>query len=123
MREAPSVTLIEYLLGKGATVHAYDPVASETARHVFADKIAYAEEPLSVLNGADALIVCTDWDEFKNPSMDDVKRRLSSPVIFDGRNLYKCEVMAELGITYYSVGRKPVNPPAAAGAAKVAAES
>ncbi len=112
VREAPSITLMQHLLERGATVVAYDPVAEETCREVLADKITYAKDAAAALAGADALVVCTDWDEFKFPDFDEVKATLKSPVIFDGRNLYRPEMMREMGFTYHSVGRHPVVPEA-----------
>ena len=106
--EAPSITLMKHLLARGAKVVAYDPVAHETCHIMLGDKITYAEEPMSALDGADALIVCTDWDEFRQPDFEEIKRRMKSPVIFDGRNLYRPESMRESGFTYFSVGREPV---------------
>ena len=110
MREAPSITVMQHLLDRGATVVAYDPVAHETCRHVLGDRIGYAAEPMAALKDADALVVCTDWDEFKHPDFDEMVSLMKSPVIFDGRNIYRREVMHEHGFTYYSVGRHPVEP-------------
>ncbi len=110
VREAPSITLMQHLLSRGAEVIAYDPVAEETCREVLADKINYAADAVSAVQGADALVICTDWDEFKYPDFDAVKAGLVSPVIFDGRNLYRLELMQEAGFTYHSVGRDPVVP-------------
>jgi UDPglucose 6-dehydrogenase len=110
IREAPSITLMQQLLEAGATVAAHDPVAVTTCRGVLGDAVAYVEEPYAALDGADALVICTDWDEFKHPDFDEVKQRLRQPVIFDGRNLYRLETMREFGFTYHSVGRHPVQP-------------
>ena len=110
VREAPSITLIKGLLDRGATVVAYDPVASETAREVLGDSITYVDEPYGALDQASAVIVCTDWDEFKHPDFDNIKQRLDEPVVFDGRNLYALDSMQEAGFTYYSVGRAAVAP-------------
>jgi len=110
VREAPSITLMQNLLEGGASVVAYDPVAEETCREVLADKISYAHDAASALAGADALVVCTDWDEFKFPDFDAAKASMKSPVIFDGRNLYRPEIMREHGFIYHSVGRHPVVP-------------
>ena len=108
IREAPSITLMKALLERGAQVATYDPVAFEPARHVFGDKIEYINEPTSALDKADALIVCTDWDEFRQPDFEDMKRRMKSPVVFDGRNLYRPDHMKEQGFIYHSVGRDAV---------------
>jgi UDPglucose 6-dehydrogenase len=110
VREAPSITLMQNLLDSGATVVAYDPVAEETCREVLADKITYAKDAAAALADADALVVCTDWDEFKFPDFDAAKAAMKSPVIFDGRNLYRPEMMREHGFVYHSVGRHPVVP-------------
>jgi len=108
IREAPSITLMHFLLDQGAEVHAHDPVAFETCRAVFGDRVVYCDQSMSCLDGADALIICTDWDEFRRPEFEEMHRRMARPVIFDGRNLYRLEAMAEQGFTYYSVGRKPI---------------
>ncbi len=110
VREAPSITIMEHLLQHGAAVTAHDPVAVESCRQVLGDRVAYAEDLMSALDGADALIVCTDWDDFKRPDFDQMKKRMKSPVIFDGRNLYRRVTMKEKGFTYYCVGRDPVVP-------------
>ncbi len=108
VREAPSITIMQALLDRGATVVAYDPVAHESCEQVLGDRIEYADDAPDALDGADALVVCTDWDEFKHPDMDDAKRRMKDPVVFDGRNLYRRKAMRESGFTYYCVGREPV---------------
>jgi UDPglucose 6-dehydrogenase len=105
VREAPAITLMRQLLLRGATILAHDPVAHETCRMVLGDQINYVDNPYTALAGADALVICTDWDEFKHPDFEEMRRRLKDPVIFDGRNLYRPESMRELGFTYYSVGR------------------
>ena len=105
MRMAPSLTIIEHLLGYGATVTAFDPAAHETTQQAIGDKIEYAANEFDALEGADALIICTEWDQFRNANLDDVKARLKSPVVFDGRNLFKPSAMADSGFTYYSIGR------------------
>ena len=110
MREAPSVTIIEHLLEKGAEVTAYDPVAEQSARTIFDQRINYADDPYLACDDASALVVCTDWDEFKNPDLYGLKSRMSEPVVFDGRNLYKPNTMKSKGFTYYSVGRAPQTP-------------
>ncbi|MBI1372719.1 MAG: nucleotide sugar dehydrogenase [Phycisphaera sp.] len=110
MRQAPSVTIIRHLLDAGATVAAYDPVAEHTTREVFGDAIAYVDDPIEATDAADALVICTDWDEFKNPDFRAVKKGMKSPVIFDGRNLHRLDAMRRAGFTYYSVGRAVVTP-------------
>ncbi|BAM02304.1 UDP-glucose dehydrogenase family protein [Phycisphaera mikurensis] len=113
VREAPAVTLIEKLLAAGATVKAHDPVAHETARELLGDRITYCDRPMDTARDADALLICTDWPEFKQPPLERLRETLAAPVIFDGRNLYKPAVMEEAGFTYVSVGRRAVNAPAA----------
>ena len=118
VREAPSITLMKYLLDRGATIVAHDPVAHESTERVLGSRVNYCESMYDAVKGADALVICTDWDDFKNPDFREVRKRLKQPVIFDGRNLYRLEQMAESGFTYYSVGRRVVSS-AAAGAAAV----
>jgi UDPglucose 6-dehydrogenase len=108
IREAPAIKLIQTLLGNKVTVKAYDPAAMETTRRILNDKIEYCETPYSALEGADALIIVTEWNEFRTPDYEKIKKLLKEPVIFDGRNLYDLTKMEELGFTYYSVGRKTV---------------
>jgi UDPglucose 6-dehydrogenase len=110
IREAPAITLMQEMLDHGASVIASDPVAHDTCYQVLGDRIEYTEEPYSALDGADAVLVCTDWPEFKHPDFDEMAARLRQPVIFDGRNLYRPETLAEQGFTYYSVGRPPSQP-------------
>ena len=108
MREAPSVVLIGKLLKAGAKVRAYDPVATESARKIFGRRIAYGRSEYAVCKGADALVLITEWNEFRNPDFGRIKRLLTTPVIFDGRNQYDLDVMAGHGFSYYSIGRPPV---------------
>ena len=108
VREAPALTLAGWLTDAGAEVVAYDPVAMDTARVELGDTVTYAEHPMEALDGADALIISTEWSEFQNPEFDEMKERLGAPVVFDGRNCYRPETMAEHGFTYYSIGRRPV---------------
>ncbi len=109
IREAPSITLIRHLLDQGASVVAYDSVAVEPCQAVFGDRIDYAPEPMEAVDGADALVICTDWDEFKHPDFDQIKQRMKQPLVFDGRNIYRVEMMRDYGFTYHSVGRNDVN--------------
>ncbi len=105
MREAPSLTLIDSLLKEGASICAHDPAALEHARALFGNRIDYAETNYEALAGADALVVVTDWNEYRNPDFERVKRTLKQPVIVDGRNLYDVEKMRQLGVQYHSIGR------------------
>ncbi len=108
MREAPSRRVIADLLARGASVCAYDPVAMDEARRIFAGepRIAYAESPMAALDGADALVIATEWKEFRSPDFGEMKRRLKQPLVFDGRNLYDPAQMRTAGIEYFAIGRK-----------------
>lgn len=105
MREAPSLVLIGQLLEAGATVKAYDPVAMEECRRRIGDRIAYAGDMYEALEGADAMIVVTEWQEFKVPKFTYIERALKEKVVFDGRNIYDPLQMKEFGYTYYGIGR------------------
>jgi len=108
VREAPAQYLIKLLLAAGATVTAYDPEANNTTKAVLGDIINYVETSDETLKGADALIVVTEWKEFRNPDFDLIKKSLNAPVIFDGRNLYDLEKLNEMKFTYYSIGRSDI---------------
>jgi UDPglucose 6-dehydrogenase len=105
IREAPSIKIIDLLLNGGASVTAYDPEAMDNIRNIFNGKIKLAKGTYNALENADALIIVTEWNEFRKPDFSRVKALLKKPVIFDGRNLYDLEKMQELHFTYYSVGR------------------
>jgi UDPglucose 6-dehydrogenase len=105
MREAPAIVIIEKLLALGAKVRAYDPEADETARRIFGTRITICEKSYDALIGADALAVVTEWNTFREPDFDRMKRLLRAPVVFDGRNVYSPEQMRSLGFTYFSIGR------------------
>jgi UDPglucose 6-dehydrogenase len=105
MRESPALTLVDALLTAGASVCAHDPAAIDQARGLLGNRIDYAETNYEALQGADALVVVTDWNEYRNPDFDRVKRTLKQPVIVDGRNLYDVEKMRDLGVRYHSIGR------------------
>jgi len=100
------LTIMQHLLASGAQVTAHDPVAHESCRRELGNQISYVDSAMDVLDDADALIICTDWDEFRHPDFDEMKSRMKSPVIFDGRNLYRLATMRQAGFTYYSVGRQ-----------------
>lgn len=105
MREAPSLTIINSLLEKGATVRVFDPEAMEEARKFFGNKIEYAENAYDALNEADGLIVITEWNEFRRPNFERVRSLMKQPLIFDGRNLYEPGIMIRSGFIYHGVGR------------------
>ncbi|MBU6414227.1 MAG: UDP-glucose/GDP-mannose dehydrogenase family protein [Planctomycetes bacterium] len=109
IREAPALTLIRKAAASGATCVAFDPVANENARADLGSIAQVVDNMNDALKGADAVVISTDWDEFKSPDFAQIRTLLKKPVIFDGRNLYRRRQMAELGFTYYSVGRAPVN--------------
>jgi len=108
MREAPSLVTIEGLLERGARVVAHDPVAMDEARGHFGDRIEYVASDYAAIEGADALVIHTEWLPYRRPDFERVKKGLKAPIIFDGRNLYDPERMAVLGFEYHSVGRRPV---------------
>lgn len=108
IREAPALTLVRAALQAGATVVGYDPVAGPNAAAEVGAGLVLATNMYASLDGADALVVCTDWDDFKSPDFAEVRKRLREPTLFDGRNLYRRQMMADLKFNYYSVGRAPV---------------
>ncbi len=110
MREAPAVTIIEALLKAGAEVHVHDPEALNEARRLFGNRLRYHRVNYEALQGVDALLVVTEWNEFRRPDFERMRRAMKQPVIFDGRNIYDPNDMCERGFTYYSVGRRPVRP-------------
>jgi len=112
MREAPSLVIIAELLRRGATVQAYDPVAMSEARRVLPGSpgLRFVEDQTAALVGADALLLVTEWKEFRNPDFDLIKVMLKQPVIFDGRNLYEPELMKAFGIDHIGIGRGGVLP-------------
>ncbi len=106
MRDAPSITVIEKLLAAGAQVQAFDPEAMAEARKLFGARIQYAQRNYDALGGASALLILTEWNEFRRPDFQRVKDLLKEPVIFDGRNIYDPAELRKLGFDYYSIGRK-----------------
>lgn len=106
MREAPSIPLIQALHKRGAKIRAFDPVARETSEVYFKGIVDYQENPYDTLDGADAMILVTEWREFREPDFDRIKSLLKIPVIFDGRNQYKPENMKKHGFEYYSIGTR-----------------
>ncbi|MFG0331149.1 MAG: UDP-glucose dehydrogenase family protein [Phycisphaerales bacterium] len=110
IREAPAITLINWITEQGGAVRAFDRVAAANAKGQLGEKIHIVESMYDCLKGCDALVICTDWDEFKNPDFDRMRDNLASPVIFDGRNLYRRPHLEEMGFTYISIGRETVRP-------------
>ncbi len=108
MREAPSLVIIDNLIKAGAKVYANDPVAMEEAHRRLGDKITYCENQYEALDGADALVIVTEWPEYRNPSWKEIENRLKNKLIFDGRNIYELAEMEQWGWTYYSIGRKDI---------------
>src|SRR3989338_1590122 len=106
MREAPSIDIIKYLLAKGATIKAYDPVAMEKAEHIFHNSISYSNNMYEVMKDSDALLILTEWSQFLKIDFQKAKKLLKSPIIIDGRNMFNPEKMGKMGFVYYSVGRK-----------------
>lgn len=104
IREAPALVLIDRLLDAGARIRVHDPVATENVRKLYGEKIVYAPTPYEVLDGADALAIVTEWNEFRNPDFDLMRKKLRSPVIFDGRNLFDPEKMRKQGFLYSGIG-------------------
>ena len=119
IREAPALVLIDYLLNSGARVQCHDPEAMPNVKREYAlrkdlgnldQRLIFADHPLDCLEGAHALAINTEWNVFRNPDFDQMKKLLTAPLIFDGRNLYSAETMREYGFTYHSIGRAPVKP-------------
>ena len=105
MREAPSIVIVNSLIEYGAEVIAYDPEAETSAKRIFGDKINLVKSSYDVLDGADALIVITEWNEFREPDFDRMRKLMRNPIIFDGRNLFSVEQMQAQGFEYISIGR------------------
>ncbi|MDP5239992.1 UDP-glucose/GDP-mannose dehydrogenase family protein [Uliginosibacterium sp. 31-16] len=108
MREAPSRVIIDELFKRGATVTAYDPVAMDETRRIFGNepRLKYADRPMAALEEADALVIVTEWKEFRSPDFAAIKTVLKSPVIVDGRNMYTTDLPRAAGLEYYGIGRK-----------------
>ena len=104
MREAPSLVIIENLLKAGANVVAYDPVAAHEAKRILGDAISYSDEMYDTLTKADALLIITEWPEFRSPDFDEISKRLNNKVIFDGRNIFDFNEMKNMGYNYYCIG-------------------
>jgi UDPglucose 6-dehydrogenase len=106
MREAPSITIIKKLLKAGAKIKAFDPKAIEEAKNIFGDSIEYIKSSYEALEGADALVLVTEWNEFRRPDFEKIKSTLKDPVIFDGRNQYDAKRLAKNGIDYICIGKQ-----------------
>jgi len=111
IREAPALEIIEALLSEGASVAAFDPEAMNNVKNIFGDKISFCETPYDCLPNADALIIATEWNEFRTPDFDKMLSTLKEPVIFDGRNVFDVATMEKKGFHYESIGRPLVNQP------------
>jgi UDPglucose 6-dehydrogenase len=106
MREAPSLVIIDKLLAAGASVIAYDPVAMHEAKRILGDTISYCTDMYDTLNNADALLIVTEWPEFRVPDFEELNKRLKAKVLFDGRNIFDAKDMKQLGYDYYCIGVK-----------------
>ncbi len=109
MREAPSIVVINGLLNAGARVQAYDPQAMDVARGIFDNSIKLVKDEFEAVKGADGLVIITEWNEFREPNFDLLKKLMKQPVIFDGRNIYESKKMGALGFRYFSIGRPDEN--------------
>lgn len=108
IREAPSRDIIKYLLNEGYQLSVYDPQAMEHIEKIFGNKLTYHQDKIQALDGAEGLVILTEWDEFKDVDLKSVKKLLKYPIIFDGRNIYDPVIMKKLGFEYYSVGRRDI---------------
>jgi UDPglucose 6-dehydrogenase len=106
IREAPALALVDALLAQGVRLRVHDPEAMTNVRAVYGNRLVYCDRPYGALEGADALVIVTEWQEFRNPDFAVIHRMLRQPVIFDGRNLYDLKTIAGFGFTYYGIGRK-----------------
>ncbi len=109
IRQAPSLDILVKLIEEGAEVTVYDPEAMDNIKVILGDKVKFAKRSMEAIDGAEALLICTEWAAFRNPNFDLMKKSMASPTIFDGRNLYETSKMKAHGFTYHSIGRKPVN--------------
>ena len=109
IREAPALYMIEKLLAEGASVHAFDPEAMNNAKQLLGDRIEFAESQYDCLEGADALIIATEWNEFRTPNFLKIVSTLKRKAIFDGRNLFDTAAVRDLGFHYESIGRASTN--------------
>ncbi|MAR12757.1 MAG: UDP-glucose 6-dehydrogenase [Blastopirellula sp.] len=110
IREAPALTLLDRLVELGATVRVHDPEATSNVRAIYGDRLVYCQSEVETLDNADCLAINTEWSEYRNPDFADMKLRMATPLIFDGRNLFDPEQMRQLGFRYVSIGRPPAEP-------------
>ena len=108
IRDAPAIELIEQLLAGGAEVAVYDPAALDNVRAIYGDRLTYAASAMEALDNADCLAIVTEWGTFRHPDFGEMARRMRSPAVFDGRNLYSPREMRDRGFAYQSIGRAPV---------------
>jgi UDPglucose 6-dehydrogenase len=109
IREAPSVYILEDLLQQGYEITVYDPAATKNIKRIFGNKITYVDDPYQAVNQVAALLILTEWNEFKQIDLKKVKKLMAKPLIIDGRNLYPVETLSQMGFTYISTGRKIVS--------------
>ncbi len=110
IREAPALVLVDYLLAQGCQVRVHDPEAMKNVKALYGERLSYSDRPYGALEGADGLAIVTEWQEFRNPDFEVMRRLLKEKVIFDGRNLYETRIPASFGFTYHSIGRKTATP-------------
>lgn len=108
IREAPALTIIDKLLEKGAKLNVHDPEALNNVKKIYGEKLTYFTDPYKALQGSDALLILTEWNDFRTPDFDEIAKNLKNKLIFDGRNIYALSKMQEIGFTYYSIGRKTI---------------
>ena len=109
MREAPAIYIIKELVNRGAKIQAYDPKAMKEAKHFYLKDlkgVSYFDSKYETLNNADAMILLTEWKEFRSPDFEELQKQLNQPIIFDGRNQYNHERLTKMGFEYYQIGRK-----------------
>ncbi len=111
IREAPALYMIDELLVEGADIHVFDPEAMDNVKQKYGKRISFGENMYEILEDAEALIISTEWNIFRTPDFDKIKKLLKNKLIFDGRNVYKAAEMNDNGFTYFSIGRKPANIP------------
>ena len=106
MREAPSLVLIDRIIDAGGSIQAFDPVAMNETKHIIGDTIKYFDTEYEALQGTDALLIITEWADFRSPDFNRIKKSLLNPIIFDGRNIYDSKELNNLGFEYYGIGTK-----------------